>query len=737
MLQTTRMIIAAALGTTGAIAFSCGYQAGGLPQDPEYRILMPSNTGIPGHNNMMFVTFGPDGRLWTHGRDFFWQQGGVAVLDFATIKWKTYSSAETPLDQWCNDMAFAADGSAWIACDDVVVHLHADGETMIGYTPANTGVLKTGPHADISVAPNGHVWVANNGSVDLGGGLFEFDGAQWTKHEEPWMVAWTGSGFAPPLNVIARSNGDVLATFLTAPHCMGRYRNGRWTQIATGPIIIAMAETADGTLYGTASNATYRMNDLTGQWQQIGSFGASQIAIDPNDDSLYIVHNLTSVLRFDGLSWTTFASFPGWVGGFGVAPNGDVWIAAETWLSHYDLHHYTASGQLLRVYNRSNTGMITYFPPGMYLDHDGLMWFTDFEYGASRLEANDNWRNFGQYNGQEEVFPFWVSPVGLPWWQTPGADFWTESIDQVFHDSQGNFWLRGPNIISRSSGADLSQWTTWTPGQAGFPAACDSMGEAADGTIWVGDSFTAYRLDGSSWTEVPIGIQGQFAPVLGWTISPNGELWVARVGTFYRYVNGAFVPIFEIPGLNILQFQFAPNGDLWAATTEGLHRWQGPDFTSLTVYTPANSGMAENAVVSFDIRPSDGLVAVATSQQETLPYHGGVALFDADANEWTSYDYGSSFLPFYAPGDVQFDADGHLWIAVLNFGAVQVFIGESGPQPTIGDVNGDGVVNVTDLLMVISAWGACQPAPAKCPADLNLDGVVNVTDLLTVISNWG
>lgn len=51
-----------------------------------------------------------------------------------------------------------------------------------------------------------------------------------------------------------------------------------------------------------------------------------------------------------------------------------------------------------------------------------------------------------------------------------------------------------------------------------------------------------------------------------------------------------------------------------------------------------------------------------------------------------------------------------------------------------GDVNGDGIVDVSDLLAVIGAWGPCGP---PCPADLNGDGAVNVSDLLTVIGNWG
>lgn len=54
-----------------------------------------------------------------------------------------------------------------------------------------------------------------------------------------------------------------------------------------------------------------------------------------------------------------------------------------------------------------------------------------------------------------------------------------------------------------------------------------------------------------------------------------------------------------------------------------------------------------------------------------------------------------------------------------------------------GDINGDGTVNVTDLLAVITSWGRCPAAPATCPADANQDGIVNVGDLLMVITNWG
>ena len=56
------------------------------------------------------------------------------------------------------------------------------------------------------------------------------------------------------------------------------------------------------------------------------------------------------------------------------------------------------------------------------------------------------------------------------------------------------------------------------------------------------------------------------------------------------------------------------------------------------------------------------------------------------------------------------------------------------PPDCVGDVNGDGQVGVTDLLIVIDQWGVCDD---DCSADFNGDGTVGVTDLLIVLDAWG
>jgi hypothetical protein len=56
------------------------------------------------------------------------------------------------------------------------------------------------------------------------------------------------------------------------------------------------------------------------------------------------------------------------------------------------------------------------------------------------------------------------------------------------------------------------------------------------------------------------------------------------------------------------------------------------------------------------------------------------------------------------------------------------------PEPPAdpADVNGDGAVDVLDLIAVVLAWGPCP----GCAEDVNGDGFVDVLDLIEVVLNW-
>ena len=56
----------------------------------------------------------------------------------------------------------------------------------------------------------------------------------------------------------------------------------------------------------------------------------------------------------------------------------------------------------------------------------------------------------------------------------------------------------------------------------------------------------------------------------------------------------------------------------------------------------------------------------------------------------------------------------------------------------VGDVDGDGHVDVRDLLVLAGTWAKAAGDPGFDPAcDLNNDGSVNVIDLLILADNWG
>lgn len=64
-------------------------------------------------------------------------------------------------------------------------------------------------------------------------------------------------------------------------------------------------------------------------------------------------------------------------------------------------------------------------------------------------------------------------------------------------------------------------------------------------------------------------------------------------------------------------------------------------------------------------------------------------------------------------------------------------------RPDQGDCP-DGVVDATDMLVVLVNWGACADIPCLGPTgmccevgDIDRDGIVGVTDLLLVFQWWG
>ena len=127
----------------------------------------------------------------------------------------------------------------------------------------------------------------------------------------------------------------------------------------------------------------------------------------------------------------------------------------------------------------------------------------------------------------------------------------------------------------------------------------------------------------------------------------------------------------------------------------------------------------------------DGTRVVKMLRNDTELYGGSILVF-TDAEDLDS----PNEIQLVASGDLDLDGiDDLVTIGerIVRGDTSSTLDVHRNPSCT-GDVNGDLVVDILDLLEVISQWGACKGA---CGPDFNLDGRVDILDLLAVISSWG
>ncbi len=71
---------------------------------------------------------------------------------------------------------------------------------------------------------------------------------------------------------------------------------------------------------------------------------------------------------------------------------------------------------------------------------------------------------------------------------------------------------------------------------------------------------------------------------------------------------------------------------------------------------------------------------------------------------------------------------------IVDAAQLQMTVATGGP---VGDLDGDGLVGITDFLILLAEWGPCDaPCPPTCAADLDGDCLVGITDFLLLLANW-
>lgn len=173
----------------------------------------------------------------------------------------------------------------------------------------------------------------------------------------------------------------------------------------------------------------------------------------------------------------------------------------------------------------------------------------------------------------------------------------------------------------------------------------------------------------------------------------------------------------------IAESTFDPPVNFFPAELPLGHTWQIIAETELILAGPVTSTSTITVVAIEDIETAAGLfkdcVKLEIHQRDVLTL--GVLR--------------ETYYQWLAPnvGPVKFLSDQEILFELQSYSLVEPDA-EEAPDPVASvDVNGDGVVNILDLVSVSSNFGKT----GQNPADVNRDGIVNIVDLVKVAGEIG
>ena len=142
--------------------------------------------------------------------------------------------------------------------------------------------------------------------------------------------------------------------------------------------------------------------------------------------------------------------------------------------------------------------------------------------------------------------------------------------------------------------------------------------------------------------------------------------------------------------------------------------WTGDTFCDDGAYVPADYGCEEcPAGVAIWLNCDEFSCDGGDCECDDPGDPTGACCFDSDCLVMTEVDCTGSGGEWAGP-DTACEAD------------------TCGSPSCEGDVDGNGAVDVSDILAIVGAWGSNDP-----DADINGDGTVNVSDILLAVGAWG
>jgi ligand-binding sensor domain-containing protein len=439
-----------------------------------------------------YVAIAPDGDVW-----FSTHTGGVSRYNPDRHTWRTYGVADGLPLRNARFLATGPDGAPWLHIGYDHVY-RFDGTTWQLAYEAGGGRWV----CDMAFADDGSPWVATcDGYHAYGAGLAHLDGTTWT-------YVTTEDGLVDnDLSAVAVGQDGTIAA--GTDRGISVYHAGQWRTLRTGPTlsqVTAVAVTPDGAVwFGFGDDASRPagggLSRFDGHdWQYLlGDAEVDALAVAP-DGSLW-TNVGCDVQRFDGTAWETVArcgkDLP--AGNFHdivFTSHGAAWLASGLGLAHFDGQSWTSYEKLVN---------------SLAVAPDGAIWMNGWEgsQGSQYVARFDgeNWTTFKSADSYPGGFMVGaVTPDGLVWGIAPerglacfDGQAWTDGHSWTFYLTADDLSLEGISVLTVAPDGTL--WAATCKGLAHFDGnaweailldrdlgAINAMSFAADGSIWLGTS---------------------------------------------------------------------------------------------------------------------------------------------------------------------------------------------------------------------------------------------------------
>jgi len=409
----------------------------------------------------------------------------------------------------------------------------------------------------IAQGRDGYLWLAT------GEGLFRFDGIAFERIE----AVEGGGPQGQPSAVLVTRNGDVWTNF-DASGRFAVYRGGALHLLNAPPTpnrIMAFAEGLDGAIWAlTAKFDGELLRFLNGRWQR---FDARQGL--PRDDAL------SMLVARDGALWISFTGSvvrlaPGAErfepvqsrpdvenGRLSQDPAGRIWLSEKR--GSYPLSGPAGRGP----------------PPALAVPYP-----TDNAQirGAPRFDRAGNLWIATRYGGVQRVAPAAPpggpvrAPAGVRTESVRGRDGLSSDVTyDVMEDREGNIWIGTEKGLDKFRPA-----TVRAEPQLSDPAAFgDKLMSASDGTVYIGESKTIYRVLAGGEPEPILRDVHEPEAICE---APDGAVWVAFAARATVLKNGRVRRTVGLPDRGnhgiIFDCAFDASGAFWiSAAAGGVHRY--------------------------------------------------------------------------------------------------------------------------------------------------------------------